>query len=481
LKNVFIHFTYLERGCYEKIDNSGYTYEYMWAIFDCVLFLSFLSSFFLIIMASMFRMSLPDRLTSVLELRSSVTTEECPPDVTAAMSKLAFFTSSTVLAAPPPSSRFSGGGSSRFSSAPAVGGAGGGGSREGRFGNLSGSNTAWRPTQSHSRSSGGGGEDDSFQTYTRRRGGGGGGSGGGGGGGGSGGYGTAAKVGGWGGEGHGRFSRPTPTAEAASTSTSVVSKETIEAHEVAPVAEEPPTLAFSSAAIKANVATEDRILAKVKGKINKIGHSTYDATKIFMQQILDSDETDFLDDFMKFVFQKAATESSFCPLYARLLHELADEFTHLRDVMCTLFRDYTAIFTEVDAIPEPSSESYKEFLERQERKKFRRGYSQFVAELVKLGEVDLESFRTLLFQIVSTIEDFHTNPEKTALSEEYVDCLSNMCRSASPILIAHTWSSEIQTRLGALISKPAPSLPGFTTKTRFAVMNLVDYARRGWK
>jgi hypothetical protein len=244
----------------------------------------------------------------------------------------------------------------------------------------------------------------------------------------------------------------------------------------------PTVLAFSSAAVKANVATEERILAKVKGKINKLGPSTYDATKTFMQQILDSDETDFLDDFMKFVFQKAATESAFCPTYARLLHELADEFTHLRNVMCTLFRDYTVIFTEVEpTAPDPSSESYKEFVESQERKKFRRGYSQFVAELVKQGEVDLEAFRTLLFQIVDVIDTFHTDEGKKQLSEEYIDCLSNMCKSASPILIAHGWSSDILTRLTALVSKPAASLSGFTHKARFALMNLKDYAARGWK
>jgi hypothetical protein len=234
--------------------------------------------------------------------------------------------------------------------------------------------------------------------------------------------------------------------------------------------------------VKANVATEERILAKVKGKINKIGPSTYDATKTFMQQILDSDETDFLDDFMKFVFQKAATEAAFCPLYARLLHELADEFTHLRDVMRTLFHDYTTIFTEVDHVaPDPSSETYKEFVESQERKKFRRGYSQFVAELVKQGEVDVEAFRTLIFQIASVIESFHTDAGKTQLSEEYIDCLSNMCKSASAIMAASAWSGDLVTRLAALVAKPAAALPGFTAKARFALMNLNDYARRGWK
>jgi hypothetical protein len=150
--------------------------------------------------------------------------------------------------------------------------------------------------------------------------------------------------------------------------------------------------------------------------------------------------------------------------------------------MRTLFQDYTVIFTEVEPIsPDPSSESYKEFVESQERKKFRRGYSQFVAELVKLGEVDLEAFRTLLFQIESVIEGFHADAGKKQLSEEYIDCLSNMCKSASSVLIANTWSGDLQTRLAELIAKPSASLTGFTPKARFALMNLKDFASRGWK
>ncbi len=417
-----------------------------------------------------FRIMFPDRLQSVLDYRSSVSATECPADVTSAMSKLSFF-SAAAAAAPP--SRFAG----RFDS----GSAGGGGNR---FNNLSGSG-GWRPTHySHgsSHGSGGGGEEDGFQTYSRRRApASGGGTRDGGGGGRSGG-----KTGSWGGGGNGKYyggsghksaaAAPAPAAVAIGGA----GGESAPAPTAAAV--EPAVVAFSSAAVKANVATEERILAKVKGKINKLGPSTYDATKTFMQQILDSDETDFLDDFMKFVFQKAATESAFCPTYARLLHELADEFTHLRDVMRTLFRDYTSIFTEVDhTAPDPSSESYKEFVEAQERKKFRRGYSQFVAELVKLGEVDLEAFRTLLFQIVGVVESFHADEGKKQLSEEYIDCLSNMCKSASPILIAHSWSGEIQTRLVALLSKPSASLLGFSPKARFALMNLRDYATRGWK
>ena len=235
---------------------------------------------------------------------------------------------------------------------------------------------------------------------------------------------------------------------------------------------------FSSAAVKSSgtVSVEDRMLARIKGKINKIGASTYDATKVFMQQILDSEETGFLDECMKFIFQKAATESVFCSLYARLLHELADEFTHLRTVMLTLFRDYIEIFKDV-AETDVGTANYRGFVEAQERKKFRRGYSQFVAERVKLGEADKTDFATLIHTIVDVIEANHTNASKTLLCEEYIDCLANLCKG----LKDETWSGAIRSRLDALTKKPRDTVPGLTNKARFALMDLVDLANRGWK
>jgi hypothetical protein len=265
------------------------------------------------------------------------------------------------------------------------------------------------------------------------------------------------------------------------TTPEAVSDSKVEEKHKEPESDSSPGPKFSSAAVKSSENTEDRILAKVKGKINKIGFTTYDATKVFMQQILDSDETEFLDEFMKFVFQKAATESTFCPLYAKLLHELADQFTHLRVVMNNLFRDYTAIFIEVETTPDVGTEDYKAFLEAQERKKFRRGYSQFVAELVKLGEADEDAFSILIQQIVSVLESAHTTPAKTLVCEEYIDCLANMCTSAPKILSGASWSYGVKGRLKALTEVSRASSPGFTNKGRFALMDLVDFANRGWK
>ena len=279
---------------------------------------------------------------------------------------------------------------------------------------------------------------------------------------------------GGGGTSNGGFRGPSHHAKTADTENRI-------SHVTAEPVTEDGVVKFSSAAIKATIDVEDRILSKVKGKINKIGHSTYDATKVFMQQILDSDETDFLDEVMKFIFQKAATESTFCPLYAKLLHELADEFSHLRKAMVKLFHDYIDIFTEVESTPDVGSDNYRVFVEAQERKKFRRGYSQFVAELVKLGEADTDAFAKIIQQIVTVLETKHIDATNTLLCEEYIDCLANLCGCASGILSGADWSASVKDRLAVLAAKPRKDVPGLTNKARFALMDLIDSANRGWK
>ena len=278
----------------------------------------------------------------------------------------------------------------------------------------------------------------------------------------------------------GRFRRHHDTRYTSASSRTHVEPAAAAAAVARPVVSQEETVArFSSAAVKASEDVEGRILSRIKGKINKIGPSTYDATKVFMQQILNSEETGFLDEFMKFVFQKAATESAFCGLYARLLHELADEFTHLRTVMEALLHAYTDIFTEVEGTPDVGSDNYAAFLDAQERKKFRRGYSQFIAELVKLGEADKKEFATIIDKIVTVLETRHLQDNNALLCEEYIDCLSNLCGCAS-VLSTAAWAGCVRQRLAMLASKPRKDVPGITNKARFALMDLVEKAKREW-
>jgi len=254
---------------------------------------------------------------------------------------------------------------------------------------------------------------------------------------------------------------------------------TTESKEVVPVT---PVIAFSSAAVRTGVSSRDRVLQRIKGKINRMGFNTYDKTKESMREMLDGDEIEYLDEILAYIFQKAATESMYCALFAKLLHELSGEFPHFRTAMRKLFQDYTAIFTEGVKTAEHDSEEYKHWLDIQERKKFRRGYSQFVSELVKLGEAEPEAFARLLDQSVSVLEASVTNVDKVHLSEEYSDCLQTMCISASALLSTASWSAGLVSRIEALsVYELASKPPGFSTRGLVILKNLTDYAKRGWK
>lgn len=386
-------------------------------------------------MSTPIRASLPVKVQSMLALR---TCGNCPEDVQHVIDSTSFFQKKQS------SSKNTASGGHRFHN-----GGGGGGPR---FGSFCGGGGSGGHRQDHV-------SDDGFVTYTSRR-----------------------KHGGS--ISHSSFSN-TPSASSCnrnSYTTGNRRRTPPPLPVVDSVPEEDCVVKFSSSAVRSSTDIENRMLARVKGKINKLGFGTYDSTKVFMQQILSSDETEFLDEFMKFVFLKASTEVIFCPLYAKLLHELADEFPHLRIVMHTIFRDYVTVFKEVDSGVEPDvhSDDYKAFVECQERKRGRRGYSQFVGELVKMGEVEISSFSSLLTQIVDGIESYHTNSEKTLMCEEYIDCLANMCYAASIILCKADWSLDLKNKIERLSKKSRIDAPGFTNKSRFALMDLVDCAGKGW-
>jgi len=278
----------------------------------------------------------------------------------------------------------------------------------------------------------------------------------------------------------------------ATTATTVPSKAEAKSETHAPtliIEEEAPeeTVAtFSSAALRAGATPEERMMTRTKGKINRMGFSNYEATKATIQQMMSSDNLSSLEEIMEYIFLKAAKDSIICPLYAKLIHEIADEFPHFRTVVVKLFRDYTTIFslvaTEATVDNETNQQAYKKMLEANERKKYRRGYSQFVGELAKIGEIDVEGFRDLLQTILGVLETVHTRADQDKLvCEEYIDCLTSMCKSASGLLTRSAWSAPLRSRIQAMVAKPRTELVGFSVKARFALMNLSDYAENGWK
>lgn len=172
---------------------------------------------------------------------------------------------------------------------------------------------------------------------------------------------------------------------------------------------------------------EDTILNTIiLGKLNKFSEQNYDEIKEFITHIIDSGETDMIKCFMKLVFEKAASEEIFCPLYAKLLGQLSARYPILLSEMANLYSQYMEIFEE---IPEENAANYNEVCKRNVEKKYRRGYSQFLAELIKHDVIDIDVFMKTVVKIITQVELNSRTKEAVKLNEEFADCLMKIMKA----------------------------------------------------
>jgi hypothetical protein len=144
--------------------------------------------------------------------------------------------------------------------------------------------------------------------------------------------------------------------------------------------------------------------------------------------------------------------------------------------MATLYGEYLKIFEEVD---ESSAADYDDFVKRTEQKKYRLGYSQFLAELIKHGTVDIELFMRTINTIIRQISAAITKPDNTRIVEEYADCVLRITRAvqscestASAVAIRAALGTE-GARMRPYTVKN-PDYKSLSNKARFTLMDICD-------
>ena len=224
---------------------------------------------------------------------------------------------------------------------------------------------------------------------------------------------------------------------------------------------------------------EDTILNTILlGKLNKFSPQNYGDIKEFITHIIDNGETDMIKCFMKLVFEKAASEEIFCPLYAKLLSELSARYPILLSEMDNLYSQYMEIFDEVSNVSE--GENYNEFCKRNIGNKYRRGYSQFLAELIKHDVIELNIFIKTIDKIIGQIENNCNNTEAIKLNEEYADCLMKITKAIQSGIdtdkikkIRNVLKSDTSKRIHPLTIRNAQN-SGMTNKARFTMLDMYE-------
>jgi hypothetical protein len=217
---------------------------------------------------------------------------------------------------------------------------------------------------------------------------------------------------------------------------------------------------------------EETILNQViLNKLNKFSEVNYEEVKQFLKQILDSDDTSFLKEFMNLVFRKAASEPVFCPLYARLICELSSGYSSLQKEFETLYKDYLRIFEDID---ESKCPDYETFLKRNVEKQYRLGYSQFLAELISKGVLQTDELILLFSKILEQISKVsRESKEKISTVDEYVQCILRMTKALknNPMIVnLEIFEEPIQY----LIQNQSSEFPGLSKKSQFGLMDCLD-------
>ena len=212
------------------------------------------------------------------------------------------------------------------------------------------------------------------------------------------------------------------------------------------------------------------MMDRIRDKMNKFSALTYDATKTWLSQLLDSGETDFLNDFMTLVFEKAAAEQTFCALYARLIAELCSNFPHLTTEVRRIFGEFMNIFVEAAVEPDVGTAEYQAFLSLRERRRFRRGYAAFVGEVAKLKMISMEDVTATCGVIIDGLMATKAKEDQGMFCEEYADCLTTLMKSCAGPLKPVV--KPILARVSTAMDRTAS--PSLTNKARFALMDLTD-------
>jgi len=212
----------------------------------------------------------------------------------------------------------------------------------------------------------------------------------------------------------------------------------------------------------------------IGNKLNSFTKLTYNDTRDFIYQIMDSGETEFIKDFIEKVFSKATVEELYCALFAKLIAEIAHRYPIMYEEMKRYHSEFLKVFEDVNETGSSDSNTMAK------KRQYRLGYGQFISELAGQNALEKEQLLAMVTKVMDTIWELSSQEGKVNAVEECIDCLVRLNKSLvekSPKFFGEVkgeMSLRIIERVSALVTKKAGERPSLTPKARFGLMDLKD-------
>ena len=225
---------------------------------------------------------------------------------------------------------------------------------------------------------------------------------------------------------------------------------------------------------KATGNIEDKILNTVIGnKLNAFTPLTYNDTRDFIYQIIDSGEREFTRDFIVKVFAKATTEDLYCALFAKLIAEIAHKYPVIYEEMDKYHSEFLSVFEDV------KEDAETDYVVLVKQKQYRMGYGQFIAELAGLNALEKHQLVSMVTKIGDNIWVLSAAENKVKTVEEFIDCLVRLTaglRDRSPAFFKSVKGELVKIlgeKISTLIARSSP-FPSLSKKGGFGLMDLKE-------
>ena len=225
---------------------------------------------------------------------------------------------------------------------------------------------------------------------------------------------------------------------------------------------------------KATGNIEDKILNTVIGnKLNAFTPLTYNDTRDFIYQIIDSGEREFTRDFIVKVFAKATTEDLYCALFAKLIAEIAHKYPVIYEEMDKYHSEFLHVFEDV------KEDTETDYVVLVKQKQYRMGYGQFIAELAGLNALEKHQLVSMVTKIGDNIWALSAAENKVKTVEEFIDCLVRLTtglRDRSPVFFKSVKGELVKIlgeKISTLIARSSP-FPSLSKKGGFGLMDLKE-------
>jgi hypothetical protein len=261
-------------------------------------------------------------------------------------------------------------------------------------------------------------------------------------------------------------------------SSSARAQNTTSSHRAPPAGQPRPNPGRYQSKFTSGGDLNDKILNTVIGnKLNAFTPLTYNDTRDFIYQIMDSGETEFVKDFIEKVFAKATVEELYCALFAKLIAEIAHSYPIMYEEMKRYHSEFLKIFEDVHESGEGGEASSEKIIKQRQ---YRLGYGQFISELASLNALEKSQLLAMVEKVMEKIWILSEQEDKTKTVEEFIDCLIRLTKSLSDkspkffALVKDDIKMRIIDQITGLVNKTAGSRPSLSSKSRFGLMDLKD-------